>query len=508
MSFGYADPFTSVEDAGICSNIDFFRETSDIPRQVIADAIERTLRPSPTALVGDPSGSIKVNLLPPASKYFNIINGLRKQASESSIPSRDIGGRSAPIRPYGAMPTTRPSSSSPYGGGSGSSSPYGGGGGSASAYGGGGGGGGSASSAYGGTSAMPRSYGGTARPVDTNPFAFLREINIPFEAMQHLSRSEQPVSIASFMRPEDDLKGPMMADYRRAYDNYRGSLPAEDVRNFGGGRGPSAPDFGGATMQQANAYQLVQLANMCEGYKARIRKNDEALGRKTPESVDQLSFVQLVEYEQRQRADLKAGMNSFIYSNGFIVAGGALAGALGGHTGFYPLDRYCNLSTLPKQLKATREQPWWNYAITQLSQDSALGESPLTAIALMMGMTLFSTIQDGISLHDAAAKKEEEEKEKQARARFAEVEAEATAAAASHHRQAEATSSSTATAPTPPAPSAPPPSRPFSSRRTPQDAVLRLPARAADSAKEESKSARVKEQLAGAHLPPSTGEEI
>jgi hypothetical protein len=232
----------------------------------------------------------------------------------------------------------------------------------------------------------------TNLPVDLNPFGFLREAHLPFEVIQQISMTDQPVPLAAFMRHETDMKVPMMADYNRAYTQYRHQLPPDDVRTFASNEPfrDYRPD-----MQMANTYQVIQIANMREKYKAAIRGNDKTLGRVTNPTVDDLSITQLIEYLSRQQLEIASTMNSWFYSMGIILAGGMCSNIFNGGTGVRVLDRFVNLSSLSTRLREMKEEPWWDYSLRQISKNG-VENHPGLGFAMIIAMALSNSVQDGV----------------------------------------------------------------------------------------------------------------
>jgi hypothetical protein len=350
---------------------------------------------------------------------------------------------------------------------------------------------------------------------DNNPFGFLKEAQLPFDTIQQIGVSDQPISIASFLRRDDGLQAQMAADYNRTYNQYRRDLPPDDVRAFGSMEMP----YGG--MQQANAYQLVQIANLRERYKTTIRENDKTLGRTTPASVDDLSITQLMEYYSRQRSELESEMNAWFYGTGIVLASEALGGFLSGNTGIYALDRYANFHSLPGRLREMKNEPWWNYSLRQISQDSAIGGSPGMAFALQIGLALVGSAQEGMSQHDAKLredKKAEEVKlveaakraqERAGRLQEPEESEEAGRATKTTEPQAEEDHHQTSEAPSQSGsrPLESSGGRPLVSRRGPVQ--VRLPKATAvrrNSKEEDENSKKIKDHVSAHSFPPSTGE--
>ena len=71
-----------------------------------------------------------------------------------------------------------------------------------------------------------------------------------------------------------------------------------------------------------------------------------------------------------------------------------------GNSGNRVIDKYGNMSTLPDHLRLVKKEPWWEYAIDELSQGSLLGGDPRWAIAGMIAMSLCSTVQDSVGAYE------------------------------------------------------------------------------------------------------------
>lgn len=445
----------SVDDAGICINALFLRLANDDVRQCVAETIDATFkRGSGQRLVGDPTAIVSSSLSPEGKRYFDVISGLKKRlidpgssrgdshvtsqlftpfASRSDSSAANVSRYDSAVpRASDAMPfarhntyesdgmtgrgdsvvQTRSAGSSQVGGydsrlAMGPPSVAG----AASAMGrpvGASRPDGYSSNVIGAASATRPDGAAQSGYNSNNPFAFLHETNIPFEALQQISMTDQPVTLSMYMRSDNDVRSQMAADYSNACFRYRRDLPSDDVRNFGGNQFESSGDGMMGDQYRANAYQLIQIANMRERYKAVIRENDKTLGRTTPATVDDLSITQLIEYHSRQQSDLIMGINSWMYNSSIVLAGGLLGGALDGKTGVYYIDRYMNFSSFPDRLKDMRSEPWWNYSIRQLSQNSFVGSNPTASFAMMLGMALANSAQDGLTQHNVALKERPE----------------------------------------------------------------------------------------------------
>jgi hypothetical protein len=163
-----------------------------------------------------------------------------------------------------------------------------------------------------------------------------------------------------------------------------------------------------------------------------------------------------------------------------------------------------------------KNEPWWNYSLRQISQDSAIGGSPGMAFALQIGLALMGSAQEGMSQHDAKLredKKAEEEKlveaAKRAQERLQGLEESEEAGRATKTTEPQTEEGHQASE-APSVGSRPLESsggRPLVSRRGPVQVRLPKATEVRRNSKEEDEnSKKIKDHVSAHSFPPSTGE--
>jgi uncharacterized protein (DUF2164 family) len=258
------------------------------------------------------------------------------------------------------------------------------------------------------------SYGRTF-PNDPNPYGFLRSAKVPFDTTQQLAYSNRPIEFGTFFLDTEELKAQFSRDYRQTYDTYLNALSPGDRAQYGA----RLPDV--EANQNASMYQLMLITNAREQHIATIERINKLLGQKTPEQVRSLSFVQLMQYLNTVQGEMQTKMNTWFYNQGIVVASNGIAHAFDGNTGVYYLDRYANLRSFAGRLREAKGNPWWEYALQQLSTGAGFGMSPGYAIASMIGMALIGAAQDGTNEYKIKQTREEERAREEREARKKQV---------------------------------------------------------------------------------------